>query len=284
MLNLFRKTASLGPNRFVNSLIQSKAFSTSSSINLDQYDASQTKFLDESLILVDKYDKVLGKVSKVDAHLNAYNQTGSAHRAFSVFLFNQQNQLLIHQRSEKKITFPLLWTNSCCSHPLHNEEELVEEDYLGAKKAIRRRVNYELGYDLKDVNDLHFLGKIFYHAECDKTWGEHEIDYCFFIKRDFKASEFNFNKDEIQEVKWVGKDEIMDFLASRYAKNERVTPWFGAIMHYKLFEWWDVLNKGNIKNYKPAKEIADLNSHQKPIFSEANGLFKSNISSVMSNN
>jgi hypothetical protein len=56
-----------------------------------------------------------------------------------------------------------------------------------------------------------------------------------------------------------------------------VTPWFGAIMHYKLFEWWDVLIKGDIKNYTPAKEIADLNSYQKPIFTQLNGVLRSNI-------
>ena len=75
------------------------------------------------------------------------------------FLFNQQNQLLIHQRSDKKITFPSLWTNSCCSHPLHNDHEIHRRKtingtdsicecvltylILGARNAIRRRVDYE---------------------------------------------------------------------------------------------------------------------------------------------
>jgi len=283
MLSLFRRSSHIGSKCLFNRMAQSKYFSTSSP-NLDQYDPSQTKFLDESLILVDRNDKVIGKVSKVDAHLNSYYKTGEAHRAFSVFLFNQQNQLLIHQRSEKKITFPLLWTNSCCSHPLYNDEEIVEENYIGAKKAIRRRVQYELGYDLKDIQDLHFLGKIIYRAECDKTWGEHEIDCCFFIKRDFKASEFKYNKDEIQNIKWVGKDELMNFLATRYQKNERVTPWFGAIMHYKLFEWWDVLIKGDIQKYTPAKGVIDLNDYQKPIFTELKGIFKPCIAGIEPSN
>jgi len=171
-----------------------------------------------------------------------------------------------------------LWTNSCCSHPLYNEEEIVEEDYIGAKKAIRRRVQTELGHDLKDINDLHFMGRIYYSAECDETWGENEVDNCFFIKRDFKPSDFNMNADEIEEMKWVGKNEIMQFLASRYTKNgEKVTPWFGAIMHYKLFEWWDVLNNGNLDKYVASNEIPDLNSFQKPIFLEHNGELKSNV-------
>lgn len=73
------------------------------------------------------------------------------------------------------------------------------------------------------------MGKIYYSAESDQTWGEHErkeyfykinliflkVDYCFFIKRDFKPEDFKFSNDEIQEIKWVGKHEIMNFLAER---------------------------------------------------------------------
>ena len=44
---------------------------------------------------------------------------GLLHRAFSVFLFDADNRLLLQQRAASKITFPRLWTNTCCSHPLH---------------------------------------------------------------------------------------------------------------------------------------------------------------------
>lgn len=61
------------------------------------------------------------------------------HRAFSVFLFNSKNQLLLQQRSHKKITFPLCWTNTCCSHPLHFEAELEERDSLGKRRCVGAR-------------------------------------------------------------------------------------------------------------------------------------------------
>jgi isopentenyl-diphosphate delta-isomerase len=44
---------------------------------------------------------------------------GLLHRAFSVFLFNSENKLLLQQRAASKITFPKVWTNTCCSHPLY---------------------------------------------------------------------------------------------------------------------------------------------------------------------
>ncbi len=114
-----------------NKTTSSRSFSSTSSIDLSKYDLSQVKLLDEALILVDKQDKVVGKLSKIEGHQNTYNRTGHAHRAFSVFLFNKNNQLLLHRRSPKKITFPNLWTNSCCSHPLYNDDEIVEDNYLG---------------------------------------------------------------------------------------------------------------------------------------------------------
>ena len=112
-----------------------KYFSTNkSNVDISKYDISQTNQLNDRLIYVDENDNVVGHVSKIDAHLNSLNKANPYHRAFSAFIFNQNNELLIHQRSDKKITFPLYWTNSCCSHPLYTEEELQEKDYIGTFK------------------------------------------------------------------------------------------------------------------------------------------------------
>ena len=59
---------------------------------------------------------------------------GKLHRAFSVFLFNTKNELLMQQRSKEKILFPLYWANTCCSHPLSCPIELESNDYQGVKK------------------------------------------------------------------------------------------------------------------------------------------------------
>ena len=64
-------------------------------------------------------------------HLLARIEAGLLHRAFSVFLFNERNELLLQRRAPAKITFPRMWTNTCCSHMLHTESELEERDQLG---------------------------------------------------------------------------------------------------------------------------------------------------------
>lgn len=72
---------------------------------------------------------------------------GLLHRAFSVFLFDSQNRLLLQQRASEKITFPNMWTNTCCSHPLNTPDELVEEKQLGkADKAHHSGKEAGIGY------------------------------------------------------------------------------------------------------------------------------------------
>ena len=112
----------------------------------------QVAQLDDKVILVDENDKVLGPSTKRDCHKRTNETEGILHRAFSVFLFNSKNQLLLQQRSATKITFPNFYTNTCCSHPRYNETELEENDNLGIRIAAQRRMNYELGIPEDDVS------------------------------------------------------------------------------------------------------------------------------------
>jgi isopentenyl-diphosphate delta-isomerase len=99
----------------------------------------------EMCILVTPQDEVIGYESKKNTHLMTHIHQGMLHRAFSVFLFDQQNRLLLQQRADSKITFPAYWTNTCCSHPLAMAEELIQENQLGAKNAAIRKLDHELG-------------------------------------------------------------------------------------------------------------------------------------------
>lgn len=104
---------------------------------------------------------------------------GLLHRAFSVFLFDSQNRLLLQQRASEKITFPDMWTNTCCSHPLGIPGETgaeLEAAVQGVRRAAQRKLNHELGIKAKQVplNGFEFLTRIHYKAPSDGKWGEHE--------------------------------------------------------------------------------------------------------------
>ena len=94
---------------------------------------------------MDENDRIIGKLSKYDAHrLNHESGKAPLHRAFSVFLWTEEGQLLLQRRSQHKITFPLMWSNSCCSHPIA-EFEGECDGLQGAIKAAIRKLEHELG-------------------------------------------------------------------------------------------------------------------------------------------
>lgn len=115
-------------------------------------------FDDEPLILVDAEDREVGFLSKLEAHAGE----GVLHRAFSVFLFDREGQVLVQQRSASKPLWPLFWANSCCSHPRRGET---------VEGAAVRRVREELGLEA----ELEPLFKFEYHARFRDLGSEHEM-------------------------------------------------------------------------------------------------------------
>lgn len=112
-------------------------------------------------------------------HLMTNIDKGLLHRAFSCFLFDDKNRLLLQQRASEKITFPDMWTNTCCSHPLGIPGETgsnLPDSVDGVKRAAQRKLDHELGIKKEQVpfEDFHFLTRIHYKAPSDGKWGEHE--------------------------------------------------------------------------------------------------------------
>ena len=114
------------------------------------------------VILVDKNDHQIGTMGKLQAHVE-----GKLHRAFSVFLFNNEGELILQQRALSKYHSGGLWTNTCCSHPSPNED---------LKDAVNRRLEEEL--NLKNIETIE-IGSVLYKAEFGNGLTEHEYDYVF---------------------------------------------------------------------------------------------------------
>ncbi|KAL1935820.1 hypothetical protein VTP01DRAFT_4960 [Rhizomucor pusillus] len=214
--------------------------------DLKEYDEEQVRLMAEMCIVVDENDKRIGADTKKVCHLMENINKGLLHRAFSVFLFDSQNRLLLQQRASEKITFPDMWTNTCCSHPLNTPSELVEEEQLGARTAAQRKLEHELGIKPEQVplENFKFLTRIHYVAPSDGMWGEHEIDYIFFIKADVDLA---VNPNEVRDVKYVTPDELRAMFAQ---PDIPMTPWFKLICNTFLFKWWD-----NIDDIEKEKDV-----------------------------
>jgi len=211
------------------------------SVDLSNYDPEQSKLMDERCILVDEEDNAIGAMDKKTCHLMENINKGLLHRAFSAFVFRPSDGfLLLQQRASEKITFPDMWTNTCCSHPLDDFElEKVEKDQLGVRIAASRKLEHELGIPQSQtpVDQFQYLTKIHYLAPSNGMWGEHEVDYILFLVADVTVTP---NHNEIRDYKYISKAELQSMFED---PSNLFTPWFKLIARDFLFGWWDELYK-----------------------------------------
>ena len=163
------------------------------------------------VVLVNELDEEVGTMEKLEAH-----QKGMLHRAFSVFVFNDKNELLLQRRAFGKYHSEGLWTNTCCSHPAPGET-LVE--------AGKRRMKEEMGMDIAPEPLFSFI----YRAELDNYLIEHELDHVLVA---FSDETPHLNPEEAISFKWMSLEEIKKDMAMH---PHNYTEWFKIIIeqHFK---------------------------------------------------
>tara|TARA_B110000438_G_scaffold59478_1_gene59620 strand:- start:694 stop:1209 length:516 start_codon:yes stop_codon:yes gene_type:complete len=171
--------------------------------------------MNEMVILVDNNDNQLGLMEKMEAHEKAI-----LHRAFSVFILNDNNELLLQKRALSKYHSPGLWTNTCCSHPRNGESVI---------NAGLRRLKEEMGFETEISSLLSFI----YKAEFDNGLTEHEFDHVLVGRYNKNPS---INKSEVSDWKWTD----LDFLKKDVVSNpDLYTVWFKIIFQ----QFYKNLNK-----------------------------------------
>lgn len=158
------------------------------------------------LILVNEADEPIGVMEKMEVH-----QKALLHRAFSVFIFNSKNQLLLQQRAFDKYHSAGLWSNTCCSHPEPGEETEV---------SATRRLREEMGIEAPLKHAFHFI----YRASFENQLTEHELDHVFIGKYD---GEIFPNPAEVNGVAYHSVEEILDNMQTN---PNQFTVWFKIIL------------------------------------------------------
>jgi isopentenyl-diphosphate delta-isomerase len=141
-------------------------------------------------------------MEKQEAHVK-----GLLHRAFSVFIFNDKNELLLQRRAVNKYHSGGLWTNTCCSHPRQNEK---------TEDAAKRRLLEEMGLRSTLKKQFDFV----YKAKLDNNLYEHELDHVFFgFTNDLPI----INPEEVEEYTYKTLEDIGNEMK---AIPDKYTEWF----------------------------------------------------------
>lgn len=142
---------------------------------------------EEKVILVNEQDEQIGLMPKMEAHEKAL-----LHRAFSVFVFNEKNELMLQQRALSKYHSPGLWTNTCCSHQREGESNI---------EAGRRRLQEEMGFTTELEDTISFI----YKVPFDNGLTEHEFDHILVGNYEGQP---NINPDEVADWKWMSLEDV----------------------------------------------------------------------------
>ena len=169
---------------------------------------------EEHVILVNEKDEQIGLMPKLEAH-----EKGVLHRAFSVFVFNNDNELMLQQRALDKYHTPGLWTNTCCSHQRDGESNV---------EAGRRRLEEEMGF----VTALEESTSFVYKSPFENGLTEHEYDH---ILIGYFSGEPNINPDEVAAWKWMTLDAVK---ADIKLHPDNYTSWFKIIFD----KFYDYIN------------------------------------------
>ncbi len=156
----------------------------------------------EFVVLVDAQDRQIGVEKKKDVH----SSNTPLHRAFSLFLFTHDNRLLLQQRAGSKKTWPLVWSNSCCGHPMPGESY---------EQAVIRRTRFELGITLSHVE------KIADYQYCFSKDNVMENEICP-IFTGFYDGVVLPNRKEVESVVWIDWES---WLSETRQFPERYSPW-----------------------------------------------------------
>lgn len=161
----------------------------------------------EEVILVNNHDEQIGTIEKLAAH-----KQGLLHRAFSVLIFNNDGEMLIHQRANEKYHCAGLWTNTCCSHQRVGETN---------EQAASRRLEEEMGFTAQ----VKPLGSFVYYVAFDNGLIEHEYDHVLVGK--FSGIPVP-NAKEVSDWKYITLKDLENEMAKR---PTQFTFWFKEIMH-----------------------------------------------------
>ena len=158
----------------------------------------------EEVVLLDETGHAVGTADKATVH----HSDTPLHLAFSCYVVNADDQVLVTRRAAGKKTWPGAWTNSCCGHPMPGEH---------VASAARRRLREELGF--RELTLELVLPRFRYRAVMNNGVVENEM--CPVYRADTTAEPVP-DPSEIDAVRWI---DWAEFGRAVLDGSFAVSPW-----------------------------------------------------------
>lgn len=151
---------------------------------------------------IDILDENGEKTGRSDTYENVH-KNGMPHRSAHVWLINSKKEILIQKRQNNKIAYPNYWDISAAGHVSSGETGLE-----GAMKETRE----ELGIEFKP-DEFKFLStiRVPFH-KIREDFIENEFNDVYVINTDTSVESFILQKEEVEEVKWIDKEEFKKWI------------------------------------------------------------------------
>ena len=167
--------------------------------------------MEEKFDVLNELGEFTGKIaSREECH-----KKGLWHRAVYAFIIDEKGNVLLQKRSSQKKLWPNLWDVTVGGH--------VESGEFG-RQALIREAKEELGIEIGDNVIKYLVGSTSINKQGDII--NKHFNECYLIMRDIDISEIKLQKEEVSEVKYFSKDELLKRITNNYdGLTEKTGPW-----------------------------------------------------------
>jgi isopentenyl-diphosphate delta-isomerase len=167
----------------------------------------------QAVVKVDEDDTELGTVNRLEAHTG----DGVRHRAFTSLLFDEDDNILLAQRSPDKRLWDTHWDGTVASHPVQGQSQ---------EEATRQRLEEELGVTPDQYDELEVTDRFEYKRYYPTEGVEWEV--CAVLQATLTDRSLDPDPDEVAGVMWVPYERLHQ--NPRWYRQLRLCPWFEIAM------------------------------------------------------
>lgn len=154
------------------------------------------------------------------------HKKGLWHKAVAVFIINSKKQVLLQKRSKNKKMWPDMWDISAGGHVIAGEFGF---------QAIIREIKEELGLNIKK-EEITFIGCSKSINKKEDILNKHFNEY-YIVTKNIDEKNLNLQKEEVSEVKWINKEEIIERIKNNYdGITDKEGCWEYLIKYYEWLE------------------------------------------------